>query len=325
MSAESVINQLTQEASSRSAKLISDAKSYSDQAISSSFLAFGAFPDRKVDATFIPLNPEQFNPNVDLKDTYLQRFNVLNEQLNKILPGKFNEFMTLAFGGCWDKTYSKLCTAIEKNGEFLQTGEEIKLRQEIRDRANESILPAISSNMLSAAAQGHRVPPDWTWGANADAYNTAAKEIAQGDRDLTIKLIQMRLDWLDKCITHITDMRMKAINACLQYMEQVYQSASAADRNATGYISGYKTMYDNLNSYYSAVNSINDLRYRVAAKNADLGIRATEISTNATVEALKTRANVAAEMAKASGTLAGSVSAGMSTLAGITNNTNNEK
>lgn len=324
MSAESLISTITANSIANSNKLIDSARTYADQAVSQSFLAFGAFPDRVINPDFLPLNLTTFDPDVDLRDSYLNRFNVVNGALNAQLPGLMDSFITGNFGGpnCWPELGDKLCGWLNTDGNFLQDGEELKMRAAIRDRAFESIKPVLAANMSDASSRGHIVPPDWMWGANNDTYNTAIKEVAKGDRELTIELVKMRLDWLDKVIGHIIDMRSKAIQAGLQYIDNIYKSAAAGDRNASGYVSSYKSFYDALNGYYGAIGQVNELRYKVAAKNADLGQHATDTFVTATLGSLNTRATTTTELAKSMGILAGSVSSGLNTLASATNNTN---
>lgn len=323
MSAESTITQITDNAISTSNRLIEKAITYSDQAVSQSFLAFGGFTAPIINPDLLPVNIHNFDPTLDLRDSYKETFDRVNGALGDAIPDMLQNFMAKNFPSskCWEELSGKLCDWLNADG-VLTDAEEEKMRGQIKDRAYRLAKISASNAYHEAASKGNRVAPDWTFGAINDIYNEAARNIAEGDRDITVKLIQMRLDWLDKVIKNIVDMREKAVKFGLEYIDTVYKSAQAADRNASGYVGSYKNFYDSLNSYYGAVNSVNELKFKIAAKNADASLETTKSFVTATVGSLDTRVRAITELARSMGTLAGSATAGLNTLAVASNNTN---
>jgi len=320
MSAESTALEIISIVKENSQTAINAAIDYAGQASTASSMVLGSWNTPVIEEyEFLNIDPTQFNPIQDLRGDYESKYNEMFDKLYPLAKKEFTDFMATAFPSeqCWSKLSTFLCDAIDNGRIGLPEHIENSIWQRANDREMIKI-QGLTANIYSEAAQrGFSMPPAWTLGTIAMANNEAGKNLSALNRDIAIEVAKLRIEFVKFSIEKIISMRQMALQSAVEFMHNIYKSADAGNTKAQGYTNSYQSFYNSMNAYYNSVNSVNELKFKIKATNAENKLKNHELWYNATLENNKVRVSGLVELAKSMGTLAASSSSGLNALGSV--------
>lgn len=321
--AENIINQVLR----NSDTLISDTRDYASSAM------FGLEDLRNnipsVGSSFISslieYDPSKFVPTQDLRGEYENKYSEMFDKLTPLAKKEFDDMMARLFpsDNIWNDLGTFLYDSVNNGSIGLPEHIENQIWQRLRDRENIQLKTSIDNAYNEIGSRGFSIPPGFVAGATVSLTNNANKNLSAQNRDIAIRIAELKIDWIKYSIQNIIEMRKIALQNALEFMNNIYKSASSAQQKSSGYVNSHQALYSSLNAYVNSVSSINDIRYKIDNTNKDYAIRRAQVQSNIELGISKIKADGAVELVKSMGVLAGSVSSGINALANVAEFVNN--
>lgn len=318
-----IINQVL----SNSNTLIEDARTFSSNAINDLDDLRSNIPEALGSSSFpnlIQYDPSQFNPTQDLRGDFDAKYQEMLDKLTPMAKKEFNEIMAKLFpsDAVWNELGNYLNDSIKNGNIGIPEHIENQIWQRLRDRENIQYKTALNTAHNDISSRGFSIPPGFIEGASVSLLNNVNKNLSSQNRDVAIRIAELKIEWAKFAIQNIIDMRKVALQNALEFMNNIYKSASTAQAKASGYVSSYQSFYSSINAYVNAISSINELRVRMDATNKDYNINRAKVQADVEVGISKIKAENIVEVVKSMGVLAASASSGVNALGSVTDNVN---
>ncbi len=319
MSTEATVNSIIEKVRNDSDTLISDARSYADSAVNAASTSLGFYGYPTINPKIVDYDPSQFTPIQDLRVDFNNKYEEIFNKLTPLAKKEFNEIMAKLFPSdeVWNELGNYLNDSI-KNGDIgLPEHIENQIWQRLRDRENIQLKTALDTAYNDASSRGFSIPPGFIAGASVSLQNNVNKNLSAQNRDIAIRIAELKIEWAKFAIQNIIDMKKVALQNALEFMNNIYKSVQSAQGVASGNVSSYQSFYNSMSAYVAAISNINELNLRIDTVKADSFAKMASINSNLSIEENRTRVNTALELARSMGVLAGSVTSGINTLAQV--------
>jgi len=229
--------------------------------------AFGNYKNKNVkDVIFDGVNPQNFSTITDLRPEFENKYGNLLSKLEALIPNEFNNLLSKLFPK--EQYFNEVLDFLYESVKNGSIGLPETVERQLWDRARERVVfeerRSISELSQNVSANGFSMPTGAMLYREMGILNESSKNISALNRDIAIEVAKLRIEWMKFATQSIIDARYKAIDAVLQYLNRVLQSYEIPLNYANSYVGSYRSFYDSLNTYYSAVSNINNLKLRKA-------------------------------------------------------------
>ena len=235
------------------------------------------------------------------------QFQSLYSQIKNDLVAQFATFFNTYFPNECDylgEAQQWICDAISVGG----TGIPAPVEAQIWDRDRERVLQEASrveDELLSGwSAKGYPLPPGAlvyaAYRVNADAQN----KISQQSRDVAIKQIEIEIENIRFAVQQALNLRIGAVQAASAYINALARAADVGVQFSQQAVNAQAELINAATNFYRARIAIEEIKYNVAAKNAELELHAQKADVDAFMLRAGNASGAASQAARAAGDMA---------------------
>lgn len=221
------------------------------------------WPVPPIKANFLPVNPTQFQPTVDLRGAFENEYNSLVATLSTRMPAEYANFLAQYFpsGHSILECESAIYNIINGSGLPLQAQQEFNTA---RDRELQEAQRLSDEAYSSAASRGYSIPPGATFYAVLQANQQASRNISATNAQIAVNNAKIQVDIFRDALGKALQLKQQAVEDGLRWIDAIFKEYDAADEKAKNYVQAYEVFYQTFASYYNAVLGLNRLTLDVS-------------------------------------------------------------
>jgi virulence-associated protein VapD len=215
-----------------------------------------------------------FKDVVDLREEFALKHTQTYDALKAAVPTQLSYFLTNYFPKPteFDQIEQFLVDSVLNGGMSLPDEVEQQIYFKAKKKVDIETNKAIRDMRKSVASRGFIVPSGVESYQESIMINEGSKNNAQVISDIAIASAKEKIEWVKFAVGEARNYRSVALDSAFKYMQSVLSTHDTALKYSVSYVDSYKTFYDSMNTYFSAINNINRLKFEKANAQSNLGL-----------------------------------------------------
>lgn len=326
MSAETLIDDIIQNAQSLAQDMSEQAVDFSQDAIiaAQSVTSLGTPPAiAEPDITLPPVPPDA-NTVLEFKSSFSELFNQLGPDFDARLTALVNRFFP-EIEDCLPNTIDDwLCNTILNGGTGIPAAVENQIWERSRAREALDALRQTDETVDQFAARGFSLPSGALLNAVARIQDGLSQKVSTHSRDVAIKQAEIEIANIRFAVEQGIRLRLGALEATINYLRAWLGIVNESVDYGTAVSNARLRLYDSSSAYYKALVDAEALILDWGKANAQSFLANQAQFVTLTTENTKARVDAAVRSAASIASVASAATAAQNSLASISNNTNIE-
>lgn len=246
-------------------------------------------------------------PSMADQTNQMPLFQSMYDQIKDDLVAQFATFFATYFPN--ECTYLEqaeqwICDTLTSGGTGINAAVEAQIWERDRNRVLREASRVEDELLVGWSSKGYPLPPGAlvyaAYRVNADAQD----KISQFSRDVAIKQAEIEIENVRFAVQQAISLRVSAVQAASAYIAALAKAADLGVQFSQQSANAQSELINAATNYYRARVAVEEIKYNVKAKNADLRLATQKADVEAALQRVSNVSGAASQAARAAGDVA---------------------